>query len=207
MLDWPDVVKVQVTWWSGLNGSGSEHNGAINDLVFNDLPPTITSVTATPATVTGTSTALSVTATDHNPSANPVSGLLYTWAATTLPSGAAAPIFTNNNSDAAQNTTAFFSAAGSYVFTVTVTDGCNLVATQTVPVTVSQTASGITVKPAEPTVADGGTKQLTAVVGDQFGTAMGTQPSFTWSIASGSGSVNSTRACSPRPPAAADGRT
>ena len=190
VLDWPDLIKAQVTWWSGLNGSGSQHNGAISDVVFNDLPPTITSASAAPATVIGTSTALSVTAADHNPAANPLSSLLYTWAATTLPSGAAAPIFTNNNSDAAQNTTAFFSAAGSYVFTVTVTDGCNLVATQTVAVTVSQTAGGITVKPAGATVADGGSKQLTAVLGDQFGTAMGTQPGFTWSIASGSGSVS-----------------
>ncbi len=191
VLGWPDVVKVQITWWSGLNGSGSQHNGAITDVVFNDLPPTISSVSATPATVIGTSTALSVTAADYNPAVNPASTLLYTWAATTLPSGAAAPTFSANNSDAAQNTTAYFSAAGNYVFTVTVTDGCNLVATQTVSVTVSQTASGITITPSAPIVGDGGTKQLAAVVGDQFGTAMGTQPSFAWSIASGSGSVSS----------------
>ena len=48
MLNWPDVVKVQVTWWSGLNGGGGQHNGAIDDVVFNDLPPTIGSVTAAP---------------------------------------------------------------------------------------------------------------------------------------------------------------
>ena len=78
-----------------------------------------------------------MTAAVHDPAVNAASTLLYTWAATTLPSGAAAPIFTSNNSNAAQNTIAYFSAAGNYVFTVTVTDGCNLVATQTVPVTVS----------------------------------------------------------------------
>ena len=191
VLDWTDVVKVEITWWAGPNGSGGGRNGAIDDVAFNDLPPTISNVSATPATVTGTSTVLSATAAGHNPAVNPASGLLYTWAATTLPAGAAAPTFTNNNSNAAQNTTAHFSAAGSYVFTVTVTDGCDLVATQTVAVTVLPTASGVTVTPAAPTVADGGTKQLAAVVGDQFGGAMGTQPGFTWSIAGGLGTVSS----------------
>ncbi len=187
VLDWTDVVKVEITWWSGLNGGGSGRNGAIDNVVFNDVPPAITSATATPATVTGASTALSVTATDNNPE----SELLYTWAATTLPAGAAAPIFTDNNTNTAKNTTAYFSAAGNYVFTVTVTDGSNLVATQTVPVTVSQTASGITITPASPTVGDSATKQLAAVLSDQFGTAMGAQPGFTWSIASGLGTVSS----------------
>ena len=43
VLDWTDLIKVEVTWWTGLNGTGSGRNGAIDDLVFDDLPPTITS--------------------------------------------------------------------------------------------------------------------------------------------------------------------
>ena len=190
VLDWTDLTKVQVTWWDTLNGIGGGRNGAIDNLVFNDLPPTISSASATPATVTGRSDGPLRDGRAYDPAVNPASALIYTWAASTLPAGAAAPTFTNNNSNAAQNTTARFSAAGIYVFTVTVTDGCNLVATQTVSVTVTQTASGITITPASPTVADSGTQQLTAVVGDQFGAAMGTQPSFTWSITGGSGTLS-----------------
>jgi hypothetical protein len=188
ILDWTDLTQVQITWWSGTNGTGSGRNGGVDNLVFDDAPPVITSATATPSTVTGVSTLLSASATDTKTAS---SSLLYTWTATTLPTGAAAPKFTANNTNAAQNTTAYFTATGSYVFTVAVTDGASLVSNQTVAVTVSQTSSGITVTPVSPTVLDTATQQLTATVGDQFGKAIGTQPSFTWSMASGLGSVNS----------------
>jgi hypothetical protein len=192
VLDWTDLTTVQVTWWDGLNGGTNGRNGAISNLVFNDLPPAITSAIANPGTVTGVSTTLTASATDPK---NPVSSLIYTWAATTVPAGAAAPLFTSNNTNSAQNTTAYFTAAGNYVFTVTATDASGLVATQTVPVTVQRTASGV-LQPVPLQVADNGSVTLPApIVGDQFGIAMGTQPArtvFTWQLGNGSaGHVNS----------------
>ena len=71
--------------------------------------------------------------------------LTYTWAATTLPSGAAAPIFTANDSNAAKNTTAILSAAGTYGFTVTIADPRGLTAVSSVNVTVSRTLTSFSV--------------------------------------------------------------
>ena len=65
-----------------------------------------------------------------------------------MPSGAAAPTFSVNGSNAAQNTTATFSAAGAYVFTVTITDPGGMSVTSSVNVTVNQTLTSITVAPA-----------------------------------------------------------
>ena len=99
---------------------------------------------ATPSTVTGTTTALSVLGADIDPDEG---NLTYTWAATTLPSGAAAPTFIANGTNAAKNTTATFSAAGTYVFTVTIADPGGLSVTSNVSVTVNQTLTSITVSP------------------------------------------------------------
>ena len=56
--------------------------------------------------------------------------------------------FSANGSNAAKNTTATFSKAGTYTFTVTITDPGGLTATSSVSVTVNQTVSAIAVSPA-----------------------------------------------------------
>jgi subtilase family serine protease len=74
--------------------------------------------TAAPGTVTGTSTSLSVAAGDnYNTSA-----LTYTWSVVSEPAGVAAPTFTSNGTNAAQNTSVVFHAAGTYTFQVIVTN-------------------------------------------------------------------------------------
>jgi hypothetical protein len=191
VLDWVNIVKLQVTFWTLAGGGGSEHSGSIDNLLIDDAPPTLaTPAAANPTAVTGTSTNLSVVGADHSGA----SGLIYTWAATTLPNGVAAPTFSNNRTNAAQNTTAYFAAAGSYVFTVTIADSYGVTATSTVAVTVTQTLTGLTITPASTTVADGAAQTLTAAITDQFGVPMGTQPgSFSWSMATtGTGTVNAT---------------
>jgi hypothetical protein len=191
VLDWIDVDKVDIHWCDTANGVNGNRFGAITNLLFNDAPPTIaTTAAASNASVTGTSTSLSVLGADQAGE----SGLTYTWAATTLPTGAAAPLFSVNGTNAAKNTTAYFRAAGSYVFTVTISDAYGATSTQIVPVTVSQTLTGLTISPASSTVADSGTLALSAAITDQFGTAMGTQPgSYTWSmLTTGTGTVNAT---------------
>jgi len=78
----------------------------------------------------------------------PALNLTYTWAATSVPAGAALPAFSVNGSNAAKNTTASFTQAGSYTLQVKITDPGGLTTTSNVVVTVNQTLTSIAVSPA-----------------------------------------------------------
>ena len=58
-------------------------------------------------------------------------------------------------------------------------------------VTVNPTLTSIAVSPAATTVAPNGTQPFTATARDQFGTNLAAQPTFTWSVISGGGIVDS----------------
>ena len=132
-------------------------------------PPTVaTPAAASPSPVTGTTTNLSVLGADGLGAAD----LTYTWAATTLPAGAAPPTFSANGTTAAASTTATFTRAGTYGFTVTIVDEAGLSTTSTVNVTVNQTATSLAVSPVSTTVPAAGQVQCTATADDQFGNAM-----------------------------------
>ena len=98
------------------------------------IPPTVAvPAAASPSPVTGTTAALSVLGADDAGA----STLTYTWATAGTPP---APVtFSANGSNAAQNTTATFTAAGTYNFLVTITNPAGLTATSSVSVTVNQT--------------------------------------------------------------------
>ena len=150
-----------------------------------NVAPTIgTPAAASPNPVTGTTTALSVLGADDGGEAN----LTYTWATTGTPP--AAVTFSANGTNAAKNTTATFTKAGSYTFQVTVRDQPGLTATSSVTVTVNQTLTSIVVSPASATVNTSATQQFTATARDQFATNLATQPTFTWTV-SGGGTINS----------------
>ena len=150
-------------------------------------PPTVaTAASATPSPVTGTSTSLSVLGSDSEGE----SSLTYTWSTTGSPP--AAVIFSSNGTNASKNTTATFSKAGTYDFQVLIVDKSGLSVASTVDVTVNQTLGSIVVSPSSASMNENGTRQFTAVADDQFGYALSSQPSFTWSISSGIGSINST---------------
>jgi hypothetical protein len=153
-------------------------------------PPTVaTPASATPSPVTGTTTSLSVLGADDTGEAN----LAYTWSGTSQPAGATIPSFSVNGTNAAKNSTATFYQAGNYTFLATITDPGGLTASSSVTVTVNPTCTTIAVSPASMTMPDGSKQQFAATALDQFGNALASQPSFTWSLASGSlGSVNST---------------
>ena len=105
-----------------------------NKLVSQLVGPSVaTAAAASSSPVTTATTTLSVLGADSGGQ----STLTYTWAATTLPSGASAPTFSANGTNAAQNTTVTFSKAGSYVFTVTILDAVGLSVTSQVNVTVT----------------------------------------------------------------------
>ncbi|RPJ33947.1 MAG: hypothetical protein EHM17_08445 [Verrucomicrobiaceae bacterium] len=129
-----------------------------------------------------TSTNLSVAATDDGGEPS----LSYTWAA----SGPAPVFFTPNAGNSAKNTAAFFETTGDYEISVTVRDAQGLAVSSSVNLRVVQTASGLAVTPQIATISVGGTQSFSALLSDQFGVALASQPSsFTWA-ASGGGNIN-----------------
>ncbi len=151
-------------------------------------PPTVSvPATADPSPVTGTKTNLSVAGYDPGDSS-----LLYTWAVTSAPAGAPTPTFSSNGSTAAHNTTATFYLAGIYTFQATISDPSGLTAVSSVTVTVVQTPTSLSVTPANVTLVHGATQQFMATAYDQFGQALAAQPTFTWEVSTGGGTISST---------------
>jgi Glycoside hydrolase family 44/Bacterial Ig-like domain (group 3) len=143
-----------------------------------NAPTVATAAMASPSSVTGVSTKLSVLGADANGEPN----LTYTWITTTAPG----PVtFSVNGTNAAQDTVATFREAGTYSFLVTITNADDYFATSSVKVTVDATLTNITVTPVDPTTAVNGEQQFTASSTDQFGNALSTLPSYTWSASAG----------------------
>ncbi len=156
---------------AGLVGPGNSENS----------PWVAAPASASSSTVNGTTTNLSVRGGDSYNTA----ALTYTWSVVSTPSGAAGPTFSLNGTNAAQNTSVTFHSAGVYTFQVTITNIYGLSATSDVSVTVNQTLSGISLTPASGSVYNNASLQFTATALDQFGHAMNTQPTWTWSLAGG----------------------
>src|SRR5262249_13111275 len=94
--------------------------------------PTIaTAASASPNPRSGNTTSLSVLGAYNLGESN----LTYTWSVASKPPGAADPTFSANGTNAAKNSVATFSAAGTYVLTVSITDAGGLLATSSVIVT------------------------------------------------------------------------
>jgi hypothetical protein len=141
-------------------------------------PPTVVSpAAANPNPVAGTATALSVLGADAGGEAS----LTYTWSVLGQPAGAPPPTFSANGTNAAKNVTATFGAAGDYVFQATIENAAGLTATSSVNVAVVQTPTSLTVTPESVALTDGASRQFTAVVRDQFGAPLASQPTFGWS--------------------------
>ena len=152
-------------------------------------PWVATPASATPSPVTGTTTNLSVLGGDSGGA----SSLTYTWSRAQCAIRCSRPRRSASTPATPPRTrTATFYAAGTYTFEATITDSAGLSITSDVTVTVNQTLSSLVVSPGNATVADGSTQQFTATAKDQFGNAMSNQPSFTWTLSSGSGTLGST---------------
>lgn len=166
-----------------IRSSDGVHTPAYDALVVTvttvpaGTPPTLGSATATPATVTGTTTALAVSASDDGGEGT----LTYTWQAT----GPASVAFSPNASNAAKAATATFAAAGSYTLTITVTDAGNQTVQGTVPVSVVQTATSLVVSPASAVLETGDVQSFTAIERDQFAAGMPGPVVATWSVSGG----------------------
>jgi hypothetical protein len=162
------------SFWSANQyaSSGNWATALENFSISNPVqPPTISSISANPSPVTGKTTTLSVTASDPNPGGS-ISA--YSWSLLSGPTGV------TFDSSVASSTGVTFSKAGTYQFQVTVTDSYGLTSTATVTVTVQQTLTSISLSPSSVTLRNGQTQTFTANAFDQFGNAMTTQPTFTW---------------------------
>lgn len=172
-------------------GRALARNGAVTliDNFIDPAPPRPTVVvpaTASANLVTGTTTRLSV----EGSSSAGAADLRYTWRIVSAPARVAAPTFTVNARNGARNTTVTFHAAGTYKFRVSITDKYGQYTTSDVTVEVKQSLTSIHVKPRTATVHQNQGDPLVARAFDQFGAELLIQPPFSWSIASGIGSVS-----------------
>jgi len=172
-----------------VDASGDSATSSVVLASTKNLAPRIDiTARAEPNPVTGNSTGLYASATDDDDELN----LTYTWATTKKPSGAAEPIYSSNGTSASRSVSATFSSAGVYTFKVTIADTGGLTVTSSTSVTVNQTLTSAVVAPATVSLNINQTQQFSATALDQFGNAMASQPSFTWSKTSGVGIINST---------------
>ncbi len=182
--------SLRIRWRLATNNSTASTGWYLDDIALNgggaavNLPPSITTdAAAAPSPVAATSTALSVAATDDAGEA----ALTYTWSY--VGGGFLTPVsFSENGTNAAKATTATFTAAGLYTFTVTVRDAEALATTGSVDVTVGQTATSLAVTPASATVGKFATQLFAAGVLDQFDAPLTPQPAVGWST-NGGGSI------------------
>lgn len=151
----------------------------------NQAPTVASAAAANPNPVAGTNTALSALGDDDG--GEPA--LTYTWATTGTPPASVS--FSPNGTNAAKNTTATFTRAGTYNLRVTIRDAGSLTVTSNVTVTVNQTLTTIVVTPNPTSAQVSTTKQFTATARDQFAQTMSAQPAFTWSAQAAAGTVNS----------------
>ena len=148
-------------------------------------PPTISiAAAASPSTVNGNTTTLSVLGADDGGEES----LTYTWNIVQKPSGASDPTFSvANNTNEAKNNLVTFYAAGTYDFEVVIRDPSgNTVTSPHVTVTVNSILSLIDVFPISPTLMAGGApQQFTVTSTDQFGNGVSPTPSYVWSTTNG----------------------
>ncbi|MFO0598477.1 MAG: Ig-like domain-containing protein [Myxococcaceae bacterium] len=141
--------------------------------------PIITALpSATPNPVTGTTTTLSVRATDDQGEPN----LTYSW----MQAAGPAPVtFAANGDNAAKDSLVTFAQSGDYSFVVTVADQQANTVQGTIDVVVAATATSLDVQPRVATVRVGGTQLFSATASDQFLLPLTPQPAMTWSVDDG----------------------
>jgi subtilisin family serine protease len=145
-----------------------------------DAPPIVAvAPSASPNPVTGATANLSVLGADDRGEA----ALGYFWS---VEEPAPGPVgWRETGTNTAKNNLATFSAAGTYHLVVTIVDTAGQTVSAPLTVTVSQTLTTVAVTPTAATVAVGGTQPFTATALDQFGTALASQPTFTWTVTGG----------------------
>ena len=198
-ISWTQVSSQAVSMnSSALTGMAvcAHDNSQLATATFSNLQlgtgPVITSNPSAAVAANGKTAALSASASESG------STLTYTWSVSSLPNGvtnADTPTFSASNGTANGNAvTATFTKAGTYGFTLTVTDASGTSTVAPLSVTVTQLLTTASLIPASPvSVAAGASVTFAATGLDQFGVAMATQPTFIYSIdTGGTGTINTT---------------
>ena len=156
-------------------------------LIGQNAAPTVSGAAGVSANpVSGTTADLSVAGADDGDALQ----LIYIWNTAGTPP---APVeFSDNGTNAAQDTTATFAGAGQYTFQVTIIDVGGLTATSSVNVDVDQVFTSVIVTPAVLTLNLNQSQQFTATANDQFGDALNDQPQFIWKMTGGLGALDIT---------------
>ena len=165
--------------------NNSLRNTSTFDNVMVSQPSVGAAASASPPAISGTSASLSVLGSDPAGESN----LMYTWVATSVPTGAARPTFSANGTNAAKDTVATLAMAGNYTFQVTISDPAGLTATSSVNVVANQTLTSIAMTPSVNSVPIGGSITIGATALDQFGNPMPAQPAFSWSVTGAANSI------------------
>jgi hypothetical protein len=188
-INLPQVLGGNAAYVGFTAGTGSEDSDQeIKSFDFTGTaPPTVTVAAASsPTTVTTTKGHLSVTAVS-----NTGGTLTYTWSILHTPPGAPTPTIKPNGSSSADPVTAHFFKDGTYRFRVTITDSNGGTTVSDVSVVVQQTATTIKLKPHKASIVKGTTEQFKATVVDQFGHVFRTEPTITYAVTIGGGSIDS----------------
>ena len=149
-------------------------------------PSIATPASASPSTITGTTANLSVQGAD----ADGESTLVYEWKTTGTPP---APVsFSPNGTNGAKLTVATFSKAGTYIIAVDIKDAGGLFITSTVTVQVDATITEVALTPSSISIINGTNTTFVSEALDQFADLLSPQPTFTWSLDSGLGTISST---------------
>lgn len=155
---------------------------AISNATVAEPPPTVAAPAAATLSDDGTTVSLSVLGGELSGE----SDLSYTWFAT---SGGGVTFAQNGDNDA-KNNVATLTSAGNYTFHVVITDSSGDSVSSNVSLTVDQIETDVLATGPTADVAPAQTTQLSATTVDQFGDPMSTQPTFTWTMSSGPGSVD-----------------
>lgn len=168
-----------------ITASDGTRNGSAK--VWTNAAPTITAAAiATPNPVTGTSVNLNVGGAGDDGS---TTYLKCQWSVVgTPPYPVSLPDHAVMGS---ASTSAVFSGAGSYTLRVTVSDLAGASITSDVVVTVNATPTTVVVTPSTMTANPGTSRTFSALLNDQFGRAIASQPTFAWTT-TGGGTLNPT---------------
>jgi hypothetical protein len=170
---------------SGLIQQPFAFSQIFEQFVTASQPPTVVKpATAAASNVTTTSTNLSVLGNDADGGAD----LTYTWS--TIGTSPGPVTFSVNGTSSANDTTATFTAAGTYDFQVAITDAAGQSVNSSVALTVDQKQTRIVISPGTKTISLGASQQFATEVVDQFGNALAKQPKFTWAVLKGGGKIN-----------------
>jgi 6-phosphogluconolactonase len=151
----------------------------------NKAPTVATEATATPSSVSGKTTELSVLGADDKGEA----ALKYTWSKV---SGLGAVTFSVNGTNEAKKVTATFAQEGDYQFETLITDADNAsIPSNKVTVKVNATLTSLIVSPTSASVKTGEKQQFSVIRRDQFDQDMGASSAVVWSV-TGGGTISAT---------------